>query len=175
MKEQPILSMYASDLGFPKPILEKYIRDDQEARDALKEGGLPKLSEVIIKNWASHYFRRDMKVAPLVNQHGFDVFSDDGEVSIEVKTSWKPDSKYVSFQNIKCKEDEDGKYIFTHIAFYSPLLDPDGVVLFTRKKFREQVTIPNAGKLNVKMNLNEGNINSCHHSSVAFYENIKWM
>ena len=41
MKEQPILSMYASDLGFPETILNKYIRDHQEARDALKLGGLP--------------------------------------------------------------------------------------------------------------------------------------
>ena len=176
MKEAPILSMYADDLGFPKPILDKYIRDHQEARDALKLGGLPILSEVIIKNWASHYFRRDMQVGSLSNQFGFDIKSLDGEISIEVKTSWKPDSHYVSFKSIKQKKDKEGNYAFTHIAFYSPLLNQTGVVLLTRKQFAEKVTIPPAGKLNIKMNLNEGRTNNtCHESSVVFHENIKWM
>jgi hypothetical protein len=176
MKEQPILSMYASDLGFPETILNKYIRDHQEARDALKLGGLPILSEVIIKNWASHYFRRDMEVGSLSNQFGFDIKSLDGEISIEVKTSWKPDNHYVSFKSIKQKKDNDGNYAFTHIAFYSPLLNHTGVVLLTRKQFAEQVTMPPAGKLNIKTNLKEGRTNNtCHESSVVFHENIKWM
>ena len=138
-------------------------------------GGRPLLSEVIIKNWASHYFRRDMEVGSVTNQFGFDIRSTDGEISIEVKTSWKPDSKYVSFKSINQKRNEDGTYAFTHIAFYSPLLDPKGVVLFTNKQFAEQVTIPPAGKLNIKTNLNEGYKNSCHDSSVAFHNNIKWL
>lgn len=176
VNKKAILTMYEEDLGFPKKILDKYIRDNQEARDALKRGGLPILSEVIIKNWASHYFRRDMEVGSLSNQFGFDVKSLDEEISIEVKTSWKPDNKYVSFQSIKQKKNKDGKYAFTHIAFYSPLLSPTGVVLLTRKQFTEQVTVPPAGKLNIKMNLEEGyKDNTCHYSSVTFHSNIKWM
>lgn len=176
MADQPILCMYEDDLGFPKRILDKYIREHQEARDALKLGGLPILSEVIIKNWACHYFRRDMKVGSLSNQFGFDITSDDGEISIEVKTSWKPDSHYVSFKSINQKRDKEGNYAFTHIAFYSPLLHQTGVVLLTRKQFEEQVTIPPAGKLNIKMNLNEGRqYGTCHESSIAFHDNIKWM
>ena len=41
VNKKAILSMYEEDLGFPKKILDKYIRDNQEARDALKRGGLP--------------------------------------------------------------------------------------------------------------------------------------
>ena len=176
MDKNAMLCMYEDDLGFPKRILEKYIREPQEARDALKLGGLPILSEVIIKNWACHYFRRNMVVGTLSNQFGFDITSEDGEISIEVKTSWKPDSHYVSFKSINQKKTADGKYAFTHIAFYSPLLNPTGVVLLTRKQFTEQVVVPPAGKLNIKMNLNEGRKNNtCHSSSVAFHNNIKWM
>lgn len=171
-----ILSMYEQDLGFPKSILDKYIRDPQEARDALKRGGIPILAEVIIKNWASHYFGTDMEVGTMYNQFGFDVLSLDGKISIEVKTSWKPDNKYVSFQSIKQKKNKDGEYAFTHIAFYSPLLCPTGVVLLTRKKFTEEVTIPPSGKLNIKMDLEEGiKNNTCHYSSITFHNNIKWM
>ena len=176
MDKNAMLCMYEDDLGFPKRILEKYIREPQEARDALKLGGLPILSEVIIKNWACHYFRRNMVVGTLSNQFGFDITSEDGEISIEVKTSWKPDSHYVSFKSINQKKTADGKYAFTHIAFYSPLLNPTGVVLLTRKQFTEQVVVPPAGKLNIKMNLNEGRKNNtCHSSSVTFHNNIKWM
>lgn len=173
--DQYTLTLYEEDLGFPREVLYKYIRDPQEARDFIMLGGRPLLSEVIIKNWASHYFRRDMEVGSVTNQFGFDIRSTDGEISIEVKTSWKPDSRYVSFKSINQKRNEDGTYAFTHIAFYSPLLDPKGVVLFTNKQFAEQVTIPPAGKLNIKTNLNEGYKNSCHDSSVAFHNNIKWL
>lgn len=169
------LTLYEEDLGFPREVLYKYVRDPQEARDFIMLGGRPLLSEVIIKNWASHYFRRDMVVGSVTNQAGFDIRSTDGEISIEVKTSWKPDSKYVSFKSIDQKRDKDGNYAFTHIAFYSPLLDPKGVVLFTKKQFAEEVTIPPAGKLNIKLDLNEGYKNSCHDSSVAFHNNIKWL
>lgn len=176
MDNLSIISLFAKDLGFPKSILDKYIRDPQEARDAIVKGGLPILSEVIIKNWASHYFSRDMKVNKSSNQKGFDIVSVDGEISIEVKTTWKPDSKYASFKSINQKRNKDGSYAFSHIAFYSPLLNPKGVVLFSSKKFEEQVVIPPAGKLNIKMNLSEGHTNnSCHSSSQAFYDNMKWM
>jgi hypothetical protein len=174
--EEYKLTLYEEDLGFPRELLYKYIRDPQEARNFIMMGGRPLLSEVVIKNWASHYFRRDMEVNSLSNAFGFDIRSTDGEIFIEVKTTWKPDSKYVSFKSIGQKKDEDGNYAFTHIAFYSPLLDPNGVVLFSRKQFEEEVVIPPAGKLNIKMDLNEGYLNNtCHQSSVAFHNNIKWM
>jgi hypothetical protein len=176
MQSDYTLTMYEEDLGFPRKTLEKYIRDPQAARDAIMYGGRPFLTEEIIKNWACHYFRRDMKVPRTTNNFGFDIISDDGEIFIEVKSSWKPDSKYVSFKSIGQKKDAKGEYAFTHIAFYSPLLDPNGVVLFSRKQFEEQVVLPPAGKLNIKMDLNEGySNNTCHKSSVAFYNNIKWM
>ena len=174
--EEYKLTLFEEDLGFPRETLYKYIRDPQEARDFIMIGGRPLLAEVIIKNWACHYFRRDMEVGTKSNQAGFDIRSTDGEIAIEVKTSWKPDSKYVSFKSIDQKRDKDGNYAFTHIAFYSPLLDPNGVVLFTNKQFAEEVIIPPAGKLNIKMDLNEGiKGNNCHKSSEAFYNNIKWM
>ena len=170
------LTLYEEDLGFPRGTLYKYIRDLQEARNAIMKGGRPLLAEVIIKNWACHYFRRDMEVSSISNQFGFDIRSTDGKIAIEVKTSWKPDSRYVSFKSINQKKNKDGSYAFTHIAFYSPLLDPNGVVLFTNKQFTEEVVVPPAGKLNIKMDLNEGySNNTCHKSSEAFYNNIKWM
>lgn len=176
MQSEYTLTMYEEDLGFPRKTLEKYIRDPQAARDAIMYGGRPFLTEEIIKNWACHYFRRDMKVARTTNNFGFDIVSDDGEIFIEVKSSWKPDSKYVSFKSIGQKKDANGEYAFTHIAFYSPLLDPNGVVLFTRKQFEEEVTLPPAGKLNIKTDLNEGyKHNTCHKSSVAFRTYTKWM
>ena len=117
-----------------------------------------------------------MEVSSISNQFGFDIRSTDGKIAIEVKTSWKPDSRYVSFKSINQKKNKDGSYAFTHIAFYSPLLDPNGVVLFTNKQFTEEVVVPPAGKLNIKMDLNEGySNNTCHKSSEAFYNNIKWM
>lgn len=175
-KQDYFLSLSSKDLGFPARILEKYIRNQQDAIDALVYGGRPFLTEEIIKNWACHYFRRDMVVARTTNNFGFDIQSTDGEIYIEVKSSWKPDSKYVSFKSIGNKKDKDGNYAFTHIAFYSPLLDPCGVVLFPRDKFVREVTLPPAGKLNIKTNLNEGrNNNTCHASSVAFYDNMKWL
>ena len=175
MNSEYSLTLYEDDLGFPRKTLEKYIRDPQEARDFIMKGGKPLLAEVIIKNWASHYFRRDMQVSNVSNQAGFDIRSLDGEIAIEVKTCWKPDKNYVNYQSIDQKKDKEGNYIFSHIAFYSPLLDPSGVVLFTSKKFSKEVTIPDAGKLNIKINLNEGNSGTCHDSSVAFHNNIKWM
>ena len=179
MNNLPIMQLYTEDLGFPKSILDKYIRDHQEARDAIVKGGLPILSEVIIKNWACHYFGGDMKVNESSSQKGFDItgVSKDGkDISIEVKTTWKPDSKYASFKSINQKRNKDGSYAFTHIAFYSPLLNPKGVVLFTSKKFEEEVVIPPAGKLNIKMNMKEGyDYGNCHTSSKAFYDNMKWM
>lgn len=176
MDKEYTLTLYEEDLGFPRKTLEKYIRDPQEARDFIMKGGKPLLAEVIIKNWASHYFRRDMKVSTVTNQAGFDIVSTDGEIAIEVKTCWNPDKNYVNYQSIDQKKNSKGEYAFTHIAFYSPLLDPNGVVLFTRKKFDKEVTIPDAGKLNIKIDLNEGyKNNTCHESSVAFHNNIKWM
>lgn len=171
------LTLLEKDLGFPRSTLEKCIRDPQEAVDFIMKGGRPLLAEVIIKNWASGYFRRDMELNTLSNQFGFDIKSTDGEIKIEVKTSWSRDlEKYVSFQNIDQKTDKDGNYAFTHIAFYSPHLGPNGVVLFTSKKFAKEVIVPRSGKLNIKINLNEGRVKSnCHRSSEAFYNNIKWM
>lgn len=175
MEEYKLL-LSQSDLGFPTRILEEHIRDKQEAVDFIMKGGRPLLAEVIIKNWACKYFRRDMEISTTSNQFGFDIRSKDKEIAIEVKTSWKPDKKYVSFKSIDQKRDKNGEYAFSHIAFYSPLLDPKGVVLFPRKKFEKLVQIPPAGKLNIKMDLNEGRENnSCHTSSVAFYDNIKWL
>lgn len=176
MEKEYTLTLYEEDFGFPRNTLYKYIRDPQAARDAIMYGGRPFLTEEIIKNWACHYFRRDMFVARTTNNFGFDVLSKDGEIFLEVKSSWKPDSKYVSFKSIGQKKDKDGEYAFTHIAFYSPLLDPNGVALFTRKQFEEQVVLPPAGKLNIKMDLNEGyKNNTCHQSSLAFRNNTKWM
>ena len=93
MDSEYSLTLYEDDLGFPRKTLEKYIRDPQEARDFIMKGGKPLLAEVIIKNWASHYFRRDMQVSSVSNQAGFDVISLDKEIAIEVKTCWKPDIK----------------------------------------------------------------------------------
>ena len=76
------------------------------------KGGKPLLAEVIIKNWASHYFRRDMQVSSVSNQAGFDIISLDKEIAIEVKTCWKPDKNYVNYQSIDQKKDKEGNYIF---------------------------------------------------------------
>ena len=176
MDREYTFTLYEEDLGFPRKTLEKYIRDPQDARDAIMYGGRPFLTEEIIKNWACHYFKRDMKIARTTNNFGFDIVSDDKEIFIEVKSSWKPDSKYVSFKSIGQKKNSNGEYAFTHIAFYSPLLDPNGVVLFTRNQFEQEVVLPPAGKLNIKMDLNEGYANNtCHKSSIAFRKYIKWM
>lgn len=176
MDKEFTLTLFEEDLGFPRETLQKYIRDPQEARDFIMKGGRPLLAEVIIKNWASHYFRRDMKVSTVTNQAGFDITSTDGEIAIEVKTCWKPDKNYISFKSIGQKKNNDGTYAFTHIAFYSPLLDPNGVVLFTRKQFENEIILPPAGKLNIKIDLNKGhNFNTCYSSSVAFRKYNKWM
>ena len=167
MVEQPIISMYVEDLGFPKAVLEKYIRDPQEARDALRKGGLPILSEVIIKNWACHYFSTDMEVNSTSNNFGFDIRSKDGKITIEVKTAWVSDhGKYASFLKIQQKKLADGSYAFSHIAFYSPFLGEDSIFLFTAKQFEEVEVLK---KTNIKLNVNEGRqFGPAHINTVAF-------
>lgn len=176
MDREYSLVLYEEDLGFPREILKKYIRVPQDARDAIMSGGRPVLTEEVIKNWACHYFRRDMKVSKISNNFGFDIISVDGEIYIEVKSCWKSDKNYASFKSIGQKKNKDGEYAFTHIAFYSPLLDSNSVVLFTRNQFEKEVVLPPAGKLNIKINLNEGRSNNtCHESSLAFRKYTKWM
>ena len=170
------LIMYAEDLGFPVRILEKYIRDPQEARDALRKGGLPLLAEVIIKNWACHYFKRDMIVNSTTNAFGFDIRSVDGEIHIEVKTCWQDvaKAKYASFLKIDQKRDENGNYAFSHIVFYSPVLDPESLFVFTAKEFAEKVHIQK--KINIKPNLEEGwQHGPAHKNTIAFQSVKKWM
>lgn len=169
--EQPILCMYVEDLGFPKPVLEKYIRDPQEARDALRKGGLPILAEVIIKNWACHYFKRDMIVNSTSNHFGFDVRSVDGEITIEVKTAWVADhDKYASFLKIKQKKNADGSYAFSHIAFYSPFLGEDSIFLFNAQQFEEVEVLK---KTNIKIDINEGWQHGPAHNNTIAFEKVR--
>ena len=176
MNKEYQLVMYENDLGFPRRILEKYIRDPQEARDALRKGGLPLLAEVIIKNWACHYFRRDMIVNTTANAFGFDVRSIDGEISLEVKTCWQDvnKAKYASFLKIDQKRNEDGSFAFSHIAFYSPILGEESLYIFTAKDFAEKVHLQK--KINIKPIASKGwQHGPAHVNTVAFESVKKWM
>lgn len=169
--EDPILCMYVEDLGFPKEVLNKFIRQPQEARDALRKGGLPILAEVIIKNWACHYFKTDMLVNATSNHFGFDIVSKDGKIKIEVKTAWASDhDKYASFLKIKQKKYEDGSYAFSHIAFYSPHLGEDSIFLFTAKQFEEVEVLK---KTNIKIDVREGRQHGPAHVNTVAFEKVR--
>ena len=169
-------------LGFTPEVIERYSHDIFKIRKAIAEGGKYLLAEIILMYWTERYFRYPIgsfRIGHRSNK-GMDIISPDGLYKIEVKTTHTLDNnKYASFQSIDCKRDENGKYMFTHLVFYSPYLSTDSVYLFTAAKV-EELVIPKGGKLNIKptldeskyVDIKESNINKW---SLAFQENKKYL
>ena len=167
----------SKDLGFPEAFCEKYGRDLNEVKEAFIFGGRPYVAEVLLKNWASHYFSTDLMVAKTCNNAGFDIQNLDGSKRIEVKTCWNTEigsNKYASFKSIKQKVDSKGNFLFTDIMFYAPCIDPNAVILFTAEEFNKEIKMPAAGKLNIKTDLTTGHMDSnIQRSSEAFWARRK--